>query len=247
MVEGGSPTQRVSSRPVNATGAGAARARERSAAWCSSERWAPADDPPTGVHENDHRGSRDLANQSSTNQACRARGRPGGNARRPRCRRNEACAEVGAPGSPNGGCGVPVAESALAPPGPIPNPVVTQRSAGEYCGGDPTGGEAAADTPQPRYGDIGRPANDARATRGGAAAARWAHNPKVGGSNPPPATRIRRPGGVHLLRGVLRMGDSGNITARARGHTPEWRQRRPQHPARSLRTDRSGSESRSLH
>src|SRR5688572_5237172 len=26
-------------------------------------------------------------------------------------------------------------------------------------------------------------------TRGGAAAARWAHNPKVGGSNPPPATR----------------------------------------------------------
>ena len=27
------------------------------------------------------------------------------------------------------------------------------------------------------------------ATRGGAAAARWAHNPKVGGSNPPPATR----------------------------------------------------------
>jgi hypothetical protein len=37
----------------------------------------------------------------------------------------------------------------LAPPGPIPNPVVTQRSAGEYCGGDPTGGEAAADTPHP--------------------------------------------------------------------------------------------------
>jgi hypothetical protein len=45
---------------------------------------------------------------------------------------------------------VPVAESALVPPGPIPNPVVTQRSAGEYCGGDSTGGEAAADTPQPR-------------------------------------------------------------------------------------------------
>ena len=47
------------------------------------------------------------------------------------------------------GWGVPVAESVLAPPGPIPNPVVTQRSAGEYCGGDPTGGEAAADTPHP--------------------------------------------------------------------------------------------------
>jgi hypothetical protein len=44
---------------------------------------------------------------------------------------------------------VPVAESVLAPPGPIPNPVVTQRSAGEYCGGDPTGGEAAAGTPHP--------------------------------------------------------------------------------------------------
>src|SRR5215207_11231417 len=50
------------------------------------------------------------------------------------------------------GWGVPVAESVLAPPGPIPNPVVTQRSAGEYCGGDPTGGEAAAGTPHPRDG-----------------------------------------------------------------------------------------------
>ncbi len=40
-----------------------------------------------------------------------------------------------------------MAESVLAPPGPIPNPVVTQRSAGEYCGGDPMGGEAAAGTP----------------------------------------------------------------------------------------------------
>ena len=46
--------------------------------------------------------------------------------------------------------GVPVAESALAPPGPIPNPVVTQGSAGEYCGGDPVGGEAAAGTPHRR-------------------------------------------------------------------------------------------------
>ena len=31
--------------------------------------------------------------------------------------------------SPSGGL---VAQSAVAPPGPIPNPVVTQRSAGEY-------------------------------------------------------------------------------------------------------------------
>ena len=28
--------------------------------------------------------------------------------------------------------------------------------------------------------------------RGGAVAARWAHNPKVGGSNPPPATRVSK-------------------------------------------------------
>jgi hypothetical protein len=45
---------------------------------------------------------------------------------------------------------VPVAESAVAPPGPIPNPVVTRRSAGEYCRGDPVGGEAAAGTPRPQ-------------------------------------------------------------------------------------------------
>ena len=48
------------------------------------------------------------------------------------------------------GGAVSVAESVLAPPGPIPNPVVTQGSAGEYCGGDPVGGEAAADTAPPR-------------------------------------------------------------------------------------------------
>ena len=41
-----------------------------------------------------------------------------------------------------------MAESAVAPPGPIPNPVVTRGSAGEYCGGDPVGGEAAAGTSQ---------------------------------------------------------------------------------------------------
>jgi hypothetical protein len=55
-----------------------------------------------------------------------------------------ACGKVRGEGS-----GVPVAESAVAPPGPIPNPVVTRRSAGEYLGGDPQGGEAAAGTPDP--------------------------------------------------------------------------------------------------
>ena len=80
-----------------------------------------------------------------------------------------------------------MAESAVAPPGPIPNPVVTRRSAGEYCRGDPVGGEAAAGTPRPQSSKyvVCMP-------RGGAAAARWAHNPKVAGSNPAPAT-IERP------------------------------------------------------
>ncbi len=44
-------------------------------------------------------------------------------------------------------CVVSVAKSAVAPPGPIPNPVVTHGSAGEYCGGDSVGGEAAAGAP----------------------------------------------------------------------------------------------------
>ena len=48
-----------------------------------------------------------------------------------------------------------MAKSALDPPGPIPNPVVTQCSAGEYCGGDPTGGEAAADAPHLLPGETG--------------------------------------------------------------------------------------------
>jgi hypothetical protein len=45
---------------------------------------------------------------------------------------------------------VPVAESVVAPPGPIPNPVVTHGSAGEYCTGNCVGGEAAAGTSQRR-------------------------------------------------------------------------------------------------
>ncbi len=45
-----------------------------------------------------------------------------------------------------------VAASAAEPPGPIPNPVVPRRSAGEYCRGDPVGGEAVADIPDPPPG-----------------------------------------------------------------------------------------------
>ena len=80
---------------------------------------------------------------------------------------------------------MPVAESAVAPPGSIPNPVVTHGSAGEYCRGDAVGGEAAAGAPQD-------PTSPETPPRGGAVAARWAHNPKVGGSNPPPATNQTR-------------------------------------------------------
>ena len=169
---------------------------------------------------------------------CRARGRPGRQAedarrrtpggerqaenarsrteprvaRRRRERRRRAASRFG-------GWGAPVAESALAPPGPIPNPVVTQRSAGEYCGGDSTGGEAAAGAPHPRTrggraddASRGRGVAESSArraesrtdpSRGGAAAARWAHNPKVGGSNPSPATRFRNPSGDCLQRGFV--------------------------------------------
>ena len=49
---------------------------------------------------------------------------------------------------------MPVAESVMAPPGPIPNPVVTHNSAGEYCSGDAVGGEAAAGIPQELEIDI---------------------------------------------------------------------------------------------
>ncbi len=56
---------------------------------------------------------------------------------------------------------VSVAESGMDPPGPIPNPVVTHRSAGEYCRGDPVGGEAVAGIPQ-RPGPGSRPATPPR-------------------------------------------------------------------------------------
>ena len=85
-------------------------------------------------------------------------GSPGG-------RHPAGVAQQEAPDPPLWGWGVPVAESVLAPPGPIPNPVVTQRSAGEYCGGDPTGGEAAAGTPHlPTESAVGRGGREAAQT-----------------------------------------------------------------------------------
>ena len=99
--------------------------------------------PPTGMGLPPAR--RQPAGRRSVAESGRVGARTGGRAR--------LLAVVAHPGgSPArrcGGWGVPVAESVLAPPGPIPNPVVTQRSAGEYWGGDPLGGEAAAGTPHP--------------------------------------------------------------------------------------------------
>ena len=67
------------------------------------------------------------------------------------------------------------ARSAADPPRAIPNRVVKRGSA------DGTGGTPA--------GSVGP---CAAAARRGAVAARRAHNPKVGGSNPPAATIYRR-------------------------------------------------------
>ncbi len=87
---------------------------------------------------------------------CRARGDAGRRRWTAAVAQEEECVRVpwrgAAARAVPGGWGAPVAESALAPPGPIPNPVVTQRSAGEYWGGDPLGGEAAAGAPHPRGG-----------------------------------------------------------------------------------------------
>ena len=55
-----------------------------------------------------------------------------------------------------------MAESAAVPPGPIPNPVVTRRSAGEYWGSDPLGGEAAAGPPDPESGPSAAVVRDRR-------------------------------------------------------------------------------------
>ena len=80
------------------------------------------------------------------------------------------------------GSPVRVAESGVATPRSIPNRVVPHTSAGEYCAGNRVGGEAAARTAEPTVH------HSAPSPRGGAAAARWAHNPEVVGSNPTPAT-----------------------------------------------------------
>ena len=77
----------------------------------------------------------------------------------------------------------------MATPRSIPNRVVPHTSAGEYCAGNRVGGEAAARTPDEMVCDD----PSARPPRGGAAAARWAHNPEVVGSNPTPATRTMSP------------------------------------------------------
>ena len=83
-----------------------------------------------------------------------------------------------------------MAESGVEPPRTIPNRVVPGASAGEYCAGDRVGGEAVARTTQLRSesGTL-----DSVVARGGAVAARWAHNPKVAGSNPAPATPYGQP------------------------------------------------------
>ena len=61
--------------------------------------------------------------------------------------------------------------------------------------GDCMGGEAAAGVSDPLDRVIVIiSAASGRLPRGGAAAARWAHNPKVGGSNPSPATIWNRVG-----------------------------------------------------
>jgi hypothetical protein len=108
---------------------------------------------------------------------------------------------------------VSVAASAADPPGPIPNPVVTCGSAGEYCGGDSVGGEAVAGTPQGFW--LG-----AHMPRGGAVAARWAHNPKVAGSNPAPATQSKRPCSIALLHGRFRCCGLSRGTIRHRRDRP---------------------------
>jgi hypothetical protein len=125
---------------------------------------------------------------------------------------------------------VPVAESVLAPPGPIPNPVVTQRSAGEYCGGDPMGGEAAAGTPHPPSGATASLWHDgqpvARVSRGECVPLR------AGGSE-----RTATTAEPHTRRGVEQRQLVGLITQRSGVRIPPplpHRHKRPSKNARSL-------------
>ena len=94
-----------------------------------------------------------------------------------------------------GGWGASVAESVLAPPGPIPNPVVTQRSAGEYWGGDPLGGEAAADAPHPRSPGGGEGNAPKQDTRRGVEQRQLVGliTQRSGVRIPPPLPEIKRP------------------------------------------------------
>jgi hypothetical protein len=103
--------------------------------------------------------------------------------------------------------GVRVAESAMAPPSSIPNLVVPHGSAGEYCAGNCVGGEAAARTPKRSCHVVTALRSHPQPPRGGAAAARWAHNPKVAGSNPAPATSAPgsiEPGALLCLARAIR-------------------------------------------
>ena len=51
--------------------------------------------------------------------------------------------------------------------------------------------------------------------------ARWAHNPKVGGSNPPPATTYRR-FGTHWLPFVAALGTNNTPASLAGQHAPNY-------------------------
>ncbi len=140
MVEGGSPTSRVSSRPVNWTGAGAARARERS-----------GDIPRTGAREPTITGRRDLAKSSRRVMMLRA-GRADGRAGQPAAAVAQTC--VGRLVHPysrsirgvRGARGRERAGPTRSHPEPGRDPAQRRR----VLWGDPTGGEAAADAPQPR-------------------------------------------------------------------------------------------------
>ena len=136
--------------------------------------------------------------------------------------------------------GVPVAESALAPPGPIPNPVVTQGSAGEYCGGDPVGGEAAAGTPQ-RPPGAAHPYSTRRGVEQWQLVGLITQRsevrilPPLPTPPPPTRTRRRRPAGSSLVNppcccrwfGRVAVLRSKRSLCASTGHAPDLRPIRP--------------------
>ena len=104
------------------------------------------------------------------------------------------------------GGGVPgVSDRGGDPPGPIPNPVVPTASAGEVLGGQLPGkcGPRARHPAPHRRPPSPSPPRLRPPSRGGAAAARWAHNPKVVGSNPTPATIFLDPSAPIRLDGCF--------------------------------------------